>query len=78
MSYTEGDIVIDGVKIHYYRTGKGDCEDLAAAKVAEYRERGIPANIRLTRRGRIWHVTVRLPNGMTEDPSKRLGMRGAA
>ena len=60
-----------------YRTGKGDCEDIASARCAELRNQGLPANIRLTRRGRIWHVTVRVGDKV-EDPSRRLGMGGAA
>jgi hypothetical protein len=28
--------------------------------------------------GTLWHILVRLPNGRTEDPSKILGMEGAA
>lgn len=60
-----------------YQNRAGDCEDLAAARCAELRNMGLPANIRLTRRGRIWHVTVRVGNKV-EDPSRRLGMQGAA
>lgn len=61
-----------------YQTKRGDCEDLAAARCAELRLQGVDAAIHLTRRGRIWHVTVRVGPGQFEDPSKRLGMRGAA
>ncbi len=60
-----------------YQTQTGDCEDLAAARCAELRNQGLPANIRLTRRGRIWHVTVRVGTKV-EDPSRRLGMKGSA
>ncbi|MDH5644476.1 MAG: hypothetical protein OEZ01_00625 [Candidatus Heimdallarchaeota archaeon] len=60
-----------------YKNGFGDCEDLAAARCAELRNADVPATIRLTRRGRIWHVTVRTPAGV-EDPSRKLGMKGAA
>ena len=56
--------------------GGGDCEDLAAARVAELREQGINARPWLSRIGRTWHVRVMLPNGQIEDPSLRLGMRG--
>lgn len=56
----------------------GDCEDLAAYRVAELRERGINASPWITRHGKTWHVRVRHPNGEIEDPSARLGMRGAA
>ncbi len=58
--------------------GQGDCEDLAAARVASLREQGINAQFWLTRKGRMWHVQVRLPGGRIEDPSKRLGMKGSA
>lgn len=61
-----------------YQTKRGDCEDLAAALCAERRLQGYNAVINLTRKGRIWHVTVRTRKGFIEDPSKRLGMRGAA
>jgi hypothetical protein len=54
----------------------GDCEDLAAARVAELREQGVNARPWLSRHGRTWHVRVMLPNGQLEDPSARLGMRG--
>ena len=58
-----------------YAKGVGDCEDLAAALCAQRRNEGLPARIRLTKRGRIWHVTIRIgKNGPIEDPSKRLGM----
>jgi hypothetical protein len=53
----------------------GDCEDLAAYRVAELCEHGEDAKIRLTLKGRTWHVTVRRADGSIEDPSKRLGMR---
>jgi len=58
--------------------GVGDCEDLAAARVAELRNRGINARPWLARHGRMWHVQVRLPDGRIEDPSKRLGMNPGA
>lgn len=58
--------------------GVGDCEDLAAALVAEKRENGINAQPYLSRVGRMWHVKVRLPDGTFEDPSAKLGMRGPA
>ncbi|MDA8001613.1 MAG: hypothetical protein MPL62_10040 [Alphaproteobacteria bacterium] len=61
-----------------YSTREGDCEDLAAARCAELRLRGVDARIRLTRRGRIWHVTVKVGKDRFEDPSKVLGMKGAA
>lgn len=60
--------------------GGGDCEDLAAARVAELRESGVPAFLELRASAqldsvaRLWHVLVRLPGGATEDPSRELGM----
>ena len=56
--------------------GYGDCEDLAAWRVAELQSAGERAQIRLTRRGRIWHVTVVRGDGRFEDPSRILGMTG--
>jgi len=52
----------------------GDCEDLAAYRVAELCERGEDAKIRLSLKGRTWHVTVRRGDGRIEDPSRILGM----
>lgn len=62
------------------QTGRGDCEDLASARVAELRVRfGIRAKPYVTHRqaGGIlrYHIQVRLPDGRIEDPSARLGMR---
>jgi transglutaminase-like putative cysteine protease len=61
------------------RLGTGDCEDLAAYRVAELRGQGVPAEAVVTWiNPHLRHVTVRysLPDGrvMHEDPSKRLGM----
>lgn len=56
------------------RTGVGDCEDLASARVAQLRMMGIRAVPWLKRRNNTWHVVVRYPNGRIEDPSRRLGM----
>lgn len=61
----------------------GDCAHLAAWRVAELQEGGENATLRIqwvtTRRGpRIFHVLVRRGNGTIEDPSKLLGMKGAA
>lgn len=56
-----------------YASGRGDCEDLAAALCAQRRNEGLPARMRLTRKGRIWHVTIRIGDRV-EDPSLRLGM----
>jgi transglutaminase-like putative cysteine protease len=61
------------------RLGRGDCEDLAAYRVAELHAQGIPATIRIrVVRPELWHVLVEHPNGQLEDPSAKLGMRGAA
>jgi len=60
----------------------GDCADLSAYRAGELRAEGEPATIRITwaprktRRGRIYHVTVRRADGSIEDPSKVLGMKG--
>ena len=56
------------------KKGHSDCEDLASYRVAELRLAGEPAQIRLKKKGRVWHVTVRRADGRIEDPSKRLGM----
>jgi hypothetical protein len=64
-----------------YAAGKGDCEDLASHRTAELLLQGIPAQVRLTYQpkagGLLWHVTVKRGTRV-EDPSARLGMRGAA
>lgn len=52
----------------------GDCEDLAAARSAELQQRGINARPWLKKKGNIWHVVVRYPDGRIEDPSRLLGM----
>lgn len=60
--------------------GHGDCEDLACWLAAEYVvRRKIEARPRLTWRPQangamLYHITVMLPNGEVEDPSKKLGM----
>lgn len=56
-------------------SGFADCEDLAAARCAELRMVGIRAVPWFSKRGKTWHVYVRYPNGKTEDPSERLGMK---
>ena len=62
-----------------YQRRSGDCEDLAALRVAELRLRGVKARIWLRHvSAHLWHVLVRLPDGSFEDPSARLGMKGAA
>lgn len=63
--------------IEVARTGRGDCEDLAAYAAAQLRLKGVPARVRVRRTGRrLWHAVVRTPRGWI-DPSRRLGMRGA-
>jgi hypothetical protein len=59
--------------------GHGDCAHLAAWRVAELRNSGENADLRIawkvTRRGkRLFHVQVRRADGRIEDPSKLLGM----
>lgn len=57
--------------------GAGDCEDLAAYRVAELRRQGIAATILIrVVRPDLWHVLVQWPDGRTEDPSAKLGMGG--
>jgi hypothetical protein len=60
----------------------GDCEDLACWRVAEIRNQGGKARpfIRWRRYGSfyLYHVLVEHDGGRMEDPSKLLGMRGAA
>jgi transglutaminase-like putative cysteine protease len=57
-----------------YRLKEGDCEDLAAIRVAELRRQGIRAVPWFRRHRNLWHVLVRYPNGDFEDPSRILGM----
>lgn len=61
--------------------GYGDCEDLAAWRAAELVVSGVDraalAVVKIVRPG-LMHCVVRRGNGTIEDPSKRLGMRGAA
>lgn len=59
--------------------GWGDCDDLGPWRVAELREAGENANIRITWRrraggNRLYHVVVRRGDGRIEDPSRLLGM----
>lgn len=54
--------------------GYGDCEDLASARTAELRLKGIRARPWLKKRNTTWHVVVRYPDGRIEDPSRILGM----
>lgn len=63
---------------------RGDCEDLAAWRVAELRYKGIFAKGHLkwyhskSAIVTLYHVLVKHPDGTIEDPSKRLGMKGRA
>lgn len=58
------------------KEGWGDCEDLAAWRAAELRQKGIPARAVAKRTGRkMFHAVVLWPNGTTEDPSRVLGMK---
>jgi len=58
------------------RTLRGDCEDLASARAAELRSQGIDARAIVLRSGpRTFHAVVLWPDGLIEDPSKKLGMR---
>ncbi len=60
--------------------GWADCDDLVSWRIAELRNAGENAKVRLkwqfdpVRGARLYHVLVRRANGQVEDPSKRLGM----
>lgn len=64
------------------RRGAGDCEDLAAWRVAELRAQGVPARPAWKFRDlngphgeyRLYHIDVFIPRIGFEDPSKKLGM----
>lgn len=57
----------------------GDCEDLAAARCAQLRHGGEKALIHVKIvNPTLMHILVRRENGTLEDPSKALGMGGAA
>lgn len=59
--------------------GWGDCDDLAPWRVAELRNLGENAKIRIqwkrTSKGKLFHIVVRRADGRIEDPSELLGMR---
>lgn len=59
--------------------GVGDCEDLAAYRVAELWRQGEKGARVVVRRinPQLMHVYVARADGTKEDPSKRLGMKGA-
>ena len=59
--------------------GWGDCDDLAPWRVAELREQGERAKIRIQWKRqpsgtKLFHVVVRRGDGSIEDPSRILGM----
>lgn len=65
----------------------GDCEDLGCARAAELLARGLEARAVpifvdrwsvAGRRTNLIHIVVQLPDGIEEDPSRRLGMNGPA
>lgn len=60
------------------RQRSADCEDLACWRTAELQRDGIRAIADIitqrTRRGTLYHIVVRYPDGTIEDPSERLGM----
>ncbi len=61
------------------RAGVGDCKKLACWRAAELQIRGVAAvALPVIQHGRggvvLIHVIVQYPNGLTEDPSRRLGM----
>lgn len=59
--------------------GWGDCDDLAPWRVAELREHGERAKIRIqwkkTGKRKLFHIVVRRGDGSIEDPSRILGMK---
>ena len=58
--------------------GEGDCEDLAAYRVAELHRAGENRATIVVKvvSPTLMHILVRRANGAIEDPSARLGMRG--
>lgn len=60
--------------------GWGDCDDVVSWRIAELRNAGENAKVRLkwqhdaSKNARMYHVLVRRANGQVEDPSLRLGM----
>ena len=61
-----------------YRAGHGDCEDLAAWRAAELRLAGEKRALAIAVRTgpKMWHAVVWRANGVIEDPSRALGMKG--
>lgn len=60
------------------RSGFGDCEDLAAYRVAELRNKNIDpkASVGVRKSSCGFHAVVNRGDGTTEDPSAKLGMNG--
>lgn len=56
---------------------RGICSHLAAWRVAELREAGVNASLRIvwSKDLSTYHVQVRFPSGVIEDPSQVLGMK---
>lgn len=59
------------------KTGRGDCEDLSAWRIAELRVRGYRAKPHVTGKRGKWHIQVKVKYGkktVIYDPSKEMGM----
>lgn len=59
------------------KTGRGDCEDLSAWRIAELRRKGIKAKPHVTGKKGKWHIRVRVKVGgktVIYDPSREKGM----
>lgn len=62
------------------KLGWGDCEEISCWRAAELQARGVPARAGFTKQTQadgtmLYHITVILPDGTIEDPSRQLGMR---
>jgi hypothetical protein len=63
-----------------HKRRKGDCEDLSCWLASDYQSQGLPARAvpveqpRSGTGGKLYHVVVSRPGGVTEDPSRLLGM----
>lgn len=65
-----------------YKRGCGDCDDLVAWRVAELKEQGVEAGVKIYwrdhkrngRNVRLFHAECRLPDGGVEDVARNLGM----
>lgn len=63
--------------LEVFRSGRGDCEDLASWLAASYQLVGVDAHaVIIDIRPGLKHCVTRLPDGTIEDPSKKLGMNG--